>query len=117
MREVVGNVLVLCSGLALLASATSKLAARRIAAQLEGHGFVGHVKLIAGGEAISALLLLFPPTRAIGLVLVSALLGGAIATHMQHRLSYVAPALFLALVWLSVWLRNPIALWSLGSHP
>ena len=108
MRILAGNILVLLCGVALLASASAKLAgARRLVAQLEGYGFVGRVRLIGLGEAASALLFLVPLTRPLGLLLVSGLLGGAIATHMQHRLSYVAPSVFLAMVWLAVWLHSP----------
>ena len=66
--------------------------------------------------SLGALLLLVPPTRSVGLLLVSGLLGGAIATHMQHGQSYVGPAVLLVLVWLGAWLRHPETLWSL-THP
>ncbi len=108
VRVVAGNILVLLCGVALLASASAKLAgARRLVDQLEGYGFVGRVRLIGFGEAMSALLFLVPQTRPLGFLLISALLGGAIATHMQHRLSYLQPSAFLAVVWLAVWLRYP----------
>lgn len=108
MRILAGNILVVLCGVALLVSASGKLAgARTLVAQLEGYGFVGRVRLIGFGEAASALLFLVPQTRPLGLLLVSGLLGGAIATHMQHRISYLQPSVFLAVVWLAVWLRYP----------
>src|SRR5213078_4407610 len=64
----------------------------QVVSELNGFGFQGKLMLIATGEALSALLLLVPPTRSIGVLLVSGLLGGAIATHMQHGQSYVGPA-------------------------
>jgi DoxX-like family len=113
-RRIAGNVLIALGGLALLGSASAKFAhVPQVVAQLNGFGFQGKVMLIATGEALSALLFLVAPTRPIGLLLVSGLLGGAIASHMQHGQSYVGPAVLLMLVWLGTWLRHPEALWSL----
>ncbi len=114
MRRITGNVLILLGGLLLVASAGTKFAqVRQVVTQLNQFGFEGKVMVIAIGEAVSALLLLVPATRSIGVLFVSALLGGAIATHMQHGESYLLPATLLSLVWLGVWLRHPEALWSL----
>src|SRR5690349_23615945 len=107
MRDLIGNILVLLCSVALLASAGVKLAgAKRVVRQLETYDFVGRVALIGVGEAVSTVLFLIPPTRPIGLLLVSGLLGGAIATHWQHRESIVGPSVFLGVVWLAVWLRH-----------
>ena len=112
-----GNVLIFLGGLALIGSASAKFAqVPQVVSELNGFGFQGKLMLIATGEALSALLLLVPPTRSIGVLLVSGLLGGAIATHMQHGQSYVGPAGLLVLVWLGTWLRHPETLWSL-THP
>lgn len=111
VRAIVGEALIMLCGLALLASSGAKLArVRRIVDQLESYGFRGRVGLIGLGEAASALLFLVPPTRPLGLLLVSALLGGAIATHMQHGRSYLGPAAILVLVWLAVWLHGDLSL-------
>ena len=112
-----GNVLIFLGGLALIGSASAKFArVPQVVSELNGFGFQGKLMLIATGEALSALLLLVPPTRSIGVLLVSGLLGGAIATHMQHGQPYVGPAVLLVLVWLGSWLRHPETLWSL-THP
>ena len=112
-----GNVLIFLGGLVLIGSASAKFAqVPQVVSELNGFGFQGKLMLIATGEALSALLLLITPTRSIGLLLVSGLLGGAIATHMQHGQSYVGPAVLLVLVWLGAWLRHPETLWSL-THP
>ena len=109
-----GNVLIFLGGLALIGSASAKFAqVPQVVSELNGFGFQGKLMLIATGEALSALLLLVPPTRSIGVLLVSGLLGGAIATHMQHGQSYVGPAVLLVLVWMGAWLRHPETLWSL----
>lgn len=103
-----GNVLAAFCGLALVGSGAVKiLGVRKAVDGLEALGFTGRVRLIGIGETVSALLFVFPQTRPIGLLLVSAHMGGAIATHMQHRLSYVAPAALLGLVWAAAWLSHP----------
>ena len=117
-QRTIGKVLIGLGGLALLGSASAKFAqVPQVVGELNGFGFQGKVRLLATGEALSALLLLVPRTRAIGLLLVSGLLGGAIATHMQHGLSIVGPAVLLLLVWVGTWLRHPETLWSLPTSP
>jgi hypothetical protein len=37
----------------------------------------------------------------------SGLIGGIIATHMEHGEMYLPIAILLLLVWLANWLRNP----------
>jgi hypothetical protein len=66
-------------------------------------------------EISSAILFLFPRTRSMGLLLVSSYMGGAIATHVEHGLSFIQPGVFLALLWLGAWLRHPQILWSWGA--
>jgi hypothetical protein len=87
---------------------------RRVVDQLERYGFTGRVRLIGAGEVVSALAFVVPQTRPLGLLLVSALLGGAIATHMQHRLSFIGPSVFLGVIWLATWLCDSDLLWQLA---
>jgi hypothetical protein len=60
-------------------------------------------------ELASATLFLVPKTRPFGLLLVSAVLGGAIAAHLGHGQPPVPPAALLALIWIGTWLRNRIS--------
>src|SRR5881396_1163459 len=116
-RQRAGTVLIALGGLVLLASAAAKFArVPQVAAELGAFGFRGDkLTLIAIAEVLSALLFLIPRTRSAGLLLVSAFLGGAIATHVQHDQSVLQPAAVLALLWLGAWLRHPETLWS-GVH-
>ncbi|PYO76324.1 MAG: hypothetical protein E6K55_07845, partial [Gemmatimonadetes bacterium] len=85
----------------------------QVAAQLGAFGFTGgRLTLIAIAEFVSAALFLVRQTRSAGLLLVSAFLGGAIATHLQHGQSVLQPAIVLGLLWLGAWLRHPETLWS-----
>ncbi len=116
MQRITGNLLILLGGVMLLGSAGAKFArVPRVVTQLGGFGFEGNrLMWIAALEVLSALLFLVPPSRSIGLLLVSAFMGGAIATHIQHGQSFLLPAVFLSLLWLAAWLRHPEVLWSLG---
>lgn len=113
-RNVTGTVLITLCSILLLASATAKLAqVPAVVNQLVAAGFSPHkVIFVALLEITSSLLFLIPATRSIGLLLVSAFLGGAIATHLQHSQSISGPSVILVLVWLGVWLRHPEVLWS-----
>jgi DoxX-like family len=72
-------------------------------------GFAGgRLTFIAVLEIISALLLVFPRSRSFGLLMVSAYLGGATATHIGHGQFFrLQPEIVLGLVWLATWLRHP----------
>lgn len=65
------------------------------------------IRLIGAGELVSAVLFLIPRTNSLGVLLLSAYMGGAIATHMQWEQPYLVPSIFLVLVWVAGWLRNP----------
>lgn len=75
-------------------------------------GLQSHLLLIGIGELVSAVLFLIPRTNSLGLLLLSAYLGGAIVTHMQHGEPYLIPAALLLVVWLTGYLRHPEVLQS-----
>lgn len=57
----------------------------------------------------STILYTIPKTTFIGGILLTAWLGGAIATHIIHKdstLNILFPVIFGILVWLCIWLRN-----------
>lgn len=93
----------------LAVSATVKLArVPKVVEQLNAFGFDDHkVLLIAAGELAIAILFVVPRTRSIGLLLLSAFLGGAIATHFQHAESVIAPAALLTIAWIASTMKNP----------
>ena len=70
-------------------------------------GLEGKLILIAAGELASALLFLIPKTSSLGTLLLSAHLGGAIATHMEHGEAYFPVVIILLLMWVTSYLRNP----------
>jgi len=118
-RRIAGIVLICLGSFVLIASAGAKLAhVPKVVNELGALGFDGtRLTLIAITEVVSALLFLVPLSRSAGLLLVSAYLGGAVATHVQHGQSFIQPAIILSLLWLGAWLRNPEVLWSLNQSP
>ena len=114
-RRVTGTALIILGAVLLLGSATAKLAhVPPVMNQLAAAGFSpSKVMFIAALEILSAVLFLIPATRSGGVLLVSAFLGGAIATHLQHSQSIVQPSMVLLLIWLGTWLRHPELLWTL----
>jgi hypothetical protein len=112
-RSRIGAILLYLLSFLLAASAAVKFA--RVpapAAELAGLGFAG-IKLfwIAVLEITSAALLVYSRTRSFGILMISAYLGGATATHVGHDQSPYRPAIVLALLWLACWLRHPQMLW------
>src|SRR5579864_615512 len=96
-------------GFLLAGSSMAKFAGLpKVIEHLAALGFDGpKLTLIATLEILSAVLVLVPRTRVVGLLLASAYLGGAIATHIQHGQPPSQPAFVLALMWLGIWLRYP----------
>ncbi len=118
-RLIAGNVLIYLLGVMLIGSAVAKVA--RIPALVENFRMLGYdgsrLTSIAVLEAVCAALFMLPSTRSLGLLLVSAYLGGAMAVHMAHGQSEVAvPAILLGIIWLAAWLRHPQILGSFGSR-
>jgi len=104
-----GLVLIVFGGLVLLASATAKFAhVPQVVEELQRFGIGGEkLVIVAVLEVVSAALVLIPATRSLGLLLVSAYLGGAIATHFQQDQPVFAPAVVLLVIWAGTWLRHP----------
>ncbi len=99
-------------------SAIAKLAgAQAVVEVFEKWGLSNHRLLIGIGELVSALLFLIPRTNSLGLLLLSAYMGGAIVTHMQHGEPYIMASLILLLVWIAGYLRHPEVLQSFRGVP
>lgn len=66
-----------------------------------------HMKILATIEIVAAVLFLIPRTGILGTLLLAAYMGGAIATHLTHGDSVMAPALIQAFVWIVAVFRFP----------
>lgn len=59
---------------------------------------------------VSTLLYLWPRTAVIGAILLTGYLGGAVSTHVRVGgpvFNVVFPVMFGAMIWLSLWMREP----------
>lgn len=114
IRRNTGMILIILGAVMLLGSACAKLAhVPQVVSEMASLGLAGNrLTFVAALEVLSALLFLIPATRSFGLLMVSAFLGGAIATHLQHGQSIVGPSVVLVLMWLGASLRHPEILWS-----
>jgi hypothetical protein len=88
------------------------IAAPQVLEGFEKYGLKDQRLLIATGETVSALLFLIPVTNSLGVLLLSAYMGGAILTHMSHGEPYVAQSIILVLIWVAAYLRHPTLLQS-----
>lgn len=94
------------------ASIAPKLLLMPVAAEtLNGLGWPNYTVMIGLLELVFLLLYLIPRTSMLGAVLMTALLGGAMATHIRvgsplfsHTLFSIYLALFM---WGGLWLRHP----------
>jgi DoxX-like family len=115
-RRITGSLLIALPGLALAGSAIVKFAhVPGVVSQMAALGFSdGKLTLVATLEIVSALLFLFSRTRSLGVLMLSAFLGGVICTHVRFGdyTKAMAPSVLLFLAWMGTWLRHPQVLWS-----
>jgi hypothetical protein len=69
-------------------------------------GLQPYLKLLGSIEVLCVLLFLFPKTVKLGVLLLTAYFGGAIAAEIPYDMS-AAPAVVLALVWVAAYIRMP----------
>lgn len=108
-RNIIGWVLTALLAFVFIASAAMKLMAGEDVvknAALWGISMTT-IKTLAFVEIISFLLFAIPRTGLLGTLLLTAYLGGAIATHLQHGLPVVPPMIIEALVWITATIRFP----------
>jgi hypothetical protein len=58
-------------------------------------------------ELLSVLLFIIPRTGIVGTLLLAAYMGGAIATHLEHGQSVIAPCVIQAVLWMVAVYRFP----------
>lgn len=64
-------------------------------------------KLLGILELSSAILFLIPRTGILGTLLLVAYIGGAIAVHLSHGISIMAPAVIESFIWIAAIVRFP----------
>ena len=58
-------------------------------------------------EIACAIIYLIPRTSILGAILVTAYLGGAVATHVRVGDPFYTPIIVAVFIWLGLWLRDP----------
>jgi len=92
-----------------IGSAVGKLTADADALTLaEGFGLNAQTYTFLGIiEIISIILFIIPRTGILGTLLLAAFMGGAIATHLEHAQSVLAPCIIQAFLWMVAIYRFP----------
>jgi len=92
-----------------IGSAVGKLTANADALTLaEGFGLNAQTYTFLGIiEIISIILFIIPRTGILGTLLLAAFMGGAIATHLEHAQSVLAPCIIQAFLWMVAIYRFP----------
>jgi hypothetical protein len=109
VSAVVGWVLGVLPCLLMVGSAAGKLA--KMPDVVKGFGQLGYpehlIRPIGIVELCCAVLYLIPKTGVLGAILVTAYLGGAVATHVRaEQPVFFAPALLGVVAWLGIYLRD-----------
>jgi len=113
-RRIAAWVLTSLLSLLLVFSAVMKfLRPPEVMAAVEKWNLKDELILIGVTELVSAILFFIPRTHSIGVLLLSAYMGGAIVTHMQNDEPYIVQVIFLGVIWIVSYLRHPELLQSL----
>jgi hypothetical protein len=64
-------------------------------------------KMLGVIELMSVILFVIPRTGLLGTLLLAAYMGGAIATHLEHEQSIVAPCIIQSFLWIVAFVRFP----------
>lgn len=73
-------------------------------------GLEGKLMLVGIEELAAALLFIVPKTSSLGVLLLSAHMGGAIVIHMSNAEPFIFQSVILVLIWVTAWIRNPATL-------
>jgi hypothetical protein len=97
----------LLAALFLFSAAMKFVGAEQVIEGFEKYGLADMRLIIGAGEVASALLYFIPLTASLGVLLLSAYMGGAICTHMANGEPYIFQSILLVVIWLGYYLRYP----------
>lgn len=107
-RKNISWILVIILSIIFLFSALGKIfGAEQVTDMFTMFGLSDWQLMIGLGLLISTILFLIPTTFSLGVLLLSSFWGGAIATHMIDGSSFATALIFLVLVWVTAYIRNP----------
>jgi len=109
LKKIIYWVLTSLIAFVFVGSAFGKLTADLDALKIaEGFGLNAQTYTILGAiEIISVILFITPRTGIIGTLLLAAYMGGAIATHLEHGQSIIAPCVIQTFLWIVAIYRFP----------
>ena len=106
-RKILGWVLTALAAIMPAWGVIGKFSNEAMQTQMGGYGFKDWLTIIAIGELIAVVTFVLPKTGKIGILLLSALMGGAIATHMGNGESFMMQSIVLLMAWAATLLRYP----------
>ena len=106
-RKIIGWVITILAAIMPSWGVIGKLSNAGMQAHMTSLGYGDWLNIIALGELITVLLFILPKTGKIGILLMSSLMGGAIAAHMGHGESFTMQSIVLILAWAAAFFRYP----------
>ena len=106
-RKIAGWVVTILACIAPAWGVIGKFISPEMQANMASIGFEPYTKMVAIGELIAVVLFIMPKTGRIGALLMTALMGGAIASHLGHGQSIGLQTSVLVLVWVATLIRYP----------
>ena len=105
--RIISIVLMVLASLSLVGSAVMKLiGSQQVLDGLGKAGLGNYIMLIGIIELVSVILFLIPKTFKLGFLLLCCYLGGATSIELATG-QLPSAAIFLAIIWVAVYLRNP----------
>ena len=108
-RNITGWILTALISIVFIASAVIKLkGGEEIVKATAAMGIsLGVFQMLGVIELVSVLLFIIPRTGLLGTLLLTAYLGGAIATHLEHQQSVLTPVIIESVLWITATIRFP----------
>jgi len=107
-RKITGWVMAgLLMALLLMSSSAKLMRSEELVTNFTKWNLIDWIVVIGIGELISGILFLIPRTSSLGLLLLSAHFGGAIATHMGNNEPFIPIAGILVFIWVTALVRDP----------
>jgi hypothetical protein len=107
-RKITGWVMAgLLMALLVMSSSAKLMGSEELVTNFTKWDLIDWIVVIGIGELISGILFLIPRTSSLGLLLLSAHFGGAIATHMGNNEPFIPIAGILVFIWVTALVRDP----------
>ena len=106
-KRMAGWVLTVLACIAPAWGVIGKFISPEMQANMASIGFEPYTKMVAIGELVAVVLFILPKTGRLGALLMTALMGGAIASHLGHGQSVGLQIGVLVFVWLATFVRYP----------